>query len=61
MKYRYKCKECSQEHELDQTIQEGEEYLKNNTCQSCGGGIYRVMQATSFVLQGAGWYTKGGY
>lgn len=61
MHYKYRCKECSQEHELEQTIAEGEAYLKNSSCNSCGGVIYRVMQKTGFVLEGMGWYTKGGY
>lgn len=55
--YTYICKNCSMKEELIQSMEEGDEYL-NSPCK-CGGERVRLIQATSFRLEGGGWYDDG--
>jgi putative FmdB family regulatory protein len=54
--YVYGCDPCQQTLEMVQSITDP----VRPTCPSCDKEMYRVIQSTSFALQGAGW-AKDGY
>jgi putative FmdB family regulatory protein len=54
--YIYGCDPCQQTMEVVQSIKDKPGY----PCPSCGENMYRVIQSTSFALQGGGW-AKDGY
>lgn len=64
--YIYRCKKCKDTIELQQSFKEGDEFLRegNYRCLApdCGGTEgERVITTASFILEGRGWYNKGGY
>ncbi len=50
--YEYKCASCEAEFEYMQRITED----PKRECESCGGGLERLISQTSFQLKGSGWY-----
>lgn len=59
--YRYKCDQCKYEEELIQSMQEGEQYLRDEPkCPKCDASEWhRLISLGSFRLQGGGWFRDG--
>lgn len=58
--YKYKCQneKCNHEFEIKQSIKDD----KLKTCDKCKEDkLDRVPQKSDFVLNGDGWFNKGGY
>lgn len=50
--YEYKCKACGNEFEYRQRISDP----PMSECESCGGGLEKLISRSSFLLKGSGWY-----
>ena len=50
--YEYECAECGKKVEHWQKISDP----PLSTCDSCGGGMHKVISQTTFHLKGSGWY-----
>lgn len=58
--YTYRCKECSDEVDLIQSISEGDHYLAAGPrCRKCEGQVERIIKGVSFKLEGRGWERDG--
>ena len=50
--YEYECDKCGNRVEHWQKISDP----PLSTCNSCGGGMHKVISQTTFHLKGSGWY-----
>jgi len=53
--YEYRCTQCGKVSEVLQRM--GARPLR--TCESCGGGLEKVISRVSFALKGGGWFAEG--
>lgn len=53
MTYVYKCRNCQDTFEINQSIKED----PLTECTKCGGNIFRVMQPVGVTYNGSGFYT----
>lgn len=64
MDYEYFCEECCKEDEVIEVSQKITEDALT-VCPKCGCDdkekFYRQISKTSFILNGTGWFNKGGY
>ncbi len=58
MIYEYMCRECDHRWEAEQRIMDP----PMEVCPACQKhAAMRLISKTSFILNGEGWYAKGGY
>lgn len=50
--YEYECSKCRRVFEVRQRISEP----ALTTCDTCGGGVRRLLSPAPFILKGDGWY-----
>ncbi len=50
--YEYECDQCGRRVEHWQKLSDP----PLSTCDSCGGGMHKVISQTTFHLKGSGWY-----
>ncbi len=50
--YEYECEKCGNRVEHWQKMSDP----PLSTCDSCGGGMHKVISQTTFHLKGSGWY-----
>ncbi len=50
--YEYECEKCGNRVEHWQKMSDS----PLSTCDSCGGGMHKVISQTTFHLKGSGWY-----
>ena len=50
--YEYECDQCGNRVEHWQKLSDP----PLSTCESCGGGMHKVISQTTFHLKGSGWY-----
>ena len=57
--YTYLCqnKECNHQFDVEQKITDGPIIQ----CEICGERVEKIITQTSFVLNGGGWFSTGGY
>lgn len=62
MKYTWECKGCKQVQVIDRKMADIEQG-PSEPCPLCASTEYEriISKGTSFVLNGGGWFTKGGY
>jgi putative FmdB family regulatory protein len=62
MKYTWECKGCKQVQVVDRTMADIE-HGPDEACPLCGGKDFEriISKGTGFILNGSGWYNKGGY
>lgn len=61
-KYTWECDGCKQPQIIDRKVSEMEQGPEA-PCPLCGNDKYTriIVAGGSFILQGGGWYNKGGY
>lgn len=58
--YTYRCKDCKDEVDVVQSMEEGDRYLKARPkCKKCDGEVQRIIKGANFKLEGRGWERDG--